>query len=103
MCRFLSLEIDFPDTDNLPEELVTSRLEPEEKPSMEKIRDTLSSEEYRFLKRFVFDQASHLEMANEWGISVYTSQKRLARIREKLYLTFPEKKRTSELTLLCHI
>ena len=109
LCRFLSLEIDFPDTDDLPEALVTSHSELEEKPVIEKIRDTLSFEEYQFLERFVFGQASHLEMANEFGISVYASQKRLERIREKLYLTFPErkkrksKKRMSGLTLLCHI
>jgi len=41
----------------------------------------------------VFDRASHLEVAQEFGISVYASQKRLERIREKLYTVFPERKK----------
>jgi DNA-directed RNA polymerase specialized sigma24 family protein len=41
----------------------------------------------------VFDRASHQQVAQEFGISVYASQKRLERIRDKLYTVFPERKR----------
>ncbi len=57
------------------------------------IRETLAPEEYQHLKRLVLDRASHAEVAEELHISVYASQKRLQRIREKLYSVFPERKR----------
>lgn len=53
-----------------------------------KIQNALSLEEYRLLKRLTLDKASHLEVAQEFGISVYTSQKRLERIRKKLRVYF---------------
>lgn len=60
---------------------------------MEKIEQLLTPEEYRLLKRLIFDKASHLETAQEFGITVYASQKRLERIREKLYREYPERRK----------
>ena len=57
------------------------------------IRETLAPEDYQHLKRLVLDRASHAEVGEELHISVYASQKRLQRIREKLYTVFPERKR----------
>lgn len=88
--RILSLDSDIlavPEyIDALNKEL--SRLDISE--LMEQIKCTLKPEEYRLFRRFIFDKASHLEVAKEFGISVYASQKRLERIRKKLRETFPE-------------
>ena len=92
LCRLLSLDADFPDDSNLPEELVAAQPEPQEESVIEKAEKVLTPEEYQLLKRLVFDRASHLEVAQEFGISVYASQKRLERIRKKLYTIFPERK-----------
>ena len=91
--RLLSLDADFPDESNLPEELVAAQPEPQEESVIEKVERVLTPEEYQLLKRLVFDRASHLGVAQEFGISVYASQKRLERIREKLYTVFPERKK----------
>ena len=64
--------------------------EPQEESVIEKVERVLTPEEYQLLKRLVFDRASHLEVAQEFGISVYASQKRLERIRDKLRREFPE-------------
>ena len=92
LCRLLSLDADFPDERNLPEELVVAQPEPQEESVIEKVERVLTPEEYQLLKRLGFDRASHLEVAQEFGISVYASQKRLERIRAKLYTVFPERK-----------
>lgn len=93
LCRVLSLEADFPDESNLPEELVSGRPELQGEPVLQIIERVLTPEELRLLKRLVFDRASHQQAAQEFGISVYASQKRLERIRDKLYAVFPERKR----------
>lgn len=66
--------------------------EPDEEPAAEKIKRVLSPEEFQLLRRFAFEGASHLDIAKEFGITVYASQKRLERIRKKLYEFFPERK-----------
>ena len=53
----------------------------------------LEVEEYRLLKRLVFDGASHLQVAREFHITVYASEKRLERIRDKLSAVFPGRRR----------
>lgn len=55
----------------------------------QKIKDSLSPDEIHLLKRIVFDNASHKEVSEELEISVWTSQKRLERIRVKLGKLFP--------------
>lgn len=89
----LSLDVDFPDESNLPEELVSAQPELQSGSVMEIIERVLTSEELQLLKRIVFDRASHQQVAQEFGISVYASQKRLERIRDKLYIVFPERKK----------
>lgn len=91
--RLLSLDADFPGENNLPEELVSGQTEPQGESVLEIIERVLTPEEFRILKRLVFDRASHRQVAQEFGISVYASQKRLERIRDKLHTVFPERKR----------
>ena len=91
--RFLSLDSDvsmelIPSIDSNPE---LSELDYTS--TMEKIRTTLTDDELYFLKRYICDHASHMEIANELGISVWASQKRLERIRKRLFNVFPERKK----------
>ena len=48
------------------------------------ISELLPPEDYRLLCRITLEGATHLEVAKELGISVWSSQKRLQRIRKKL-------------------
>ena len=59
LLRLLSLDADFPDESNLPEELVAAQPEPQEESVIEKVERVLTPEEYQLLKRLVFDRASH--------------------------------------------
>lgn len=61
----------------------------EEIPPIDKIRQVLTDEEFHLLERIVFERASHLDMARELDISVWTSQKRWERIKKKLSKFFP--------------
>lgn len=67
LLRLLSLDADFPDESNLPEELVAAQPEPQEESVIEKVERVLTPEEYQLLKRLVFDRASHLEVAQEFA------------------------------------
>ena len=53
------------------------------------MRQALTAEEQYLLRRLVFEEATHREITHELGISVWTSQKRLERIRDKLEKEFP--------------
>lgn len=55
-----------------------------------KIQAALSPEEFYILKRITFDKATHKAVAQELGITVWNSQKRLERIRTKLRQIFPD-------------
>lgn len=79
-------------TDLLADPEQRDPLDRDEPPLLEQIRAALTPEEYHLLTRLTVDRASHLEVARELGISVYASQKRLERIRKKLYQQFPERK-----------
>lgn len=57
---------------------------------LEEIRKVLSPEDMYLLERLTIDKASHLEVSKEMGITVWDSQKRLQRIREKLRKIFPD-------------
>ena len=59
----------------------------------QRVRKALTDEEQYILRRLVFEEATHREIAQELGISVWTSQKRLERIRDKLEKLFPEYRR----------
>lgn len=90
MLRFLSLNTDLirepaSQTPDLEEQLA------DDGPTfLEQIQNALTEEEFLLLKRLTIDRASHLEVAKEFGISVYASQKRLERIRKKLAKRFPD-------------
>lgn len=57
------------------------------------IEQFLKPDDYYLLKRIILDGASHKEVAEELGITVWTSQKRLERIRGELEILFPEHRR----------
>lgn len=57
------------------------------------LETVLKPDERYLLKRFVFDQATHKEIAEELNISVSASQKRLERIRKKLEVNYREQKK----------
>lgn len=59
---------------------------------IERIKNVLTEEEFTLLKRLTIDQAGHVEVAEEFGISVYASQKRLERIRKKLKKALSDQK-----------
>ena len=90
MLRFLSLNTDLirepaSQTPDLEEHLA------DDGPTfLEQIQNALTEEEFLLLKRLTIDRASHLEVAKEFDISVYASQKRLERIRKKLAKRFPD-------------
>lgn len=90
--RFLSLDSDLSAELAPSDDLAAAHRDPDEAGPMQKIEQALTQEEYQFLKRLTLEKASHLEMARELGITVYASQKRLERVRAKLYQTFPERK-----------
>ena len=54
-----------------------------------RIDGALNDEEKYLLRRFTFEEASHCEIAEELGISIWASQKRIVRIRSKLEKIFP--------------
>ncbi|MCD8016265.1 MAG: RNA polymerase sigma factor [Oscillospiraceae bacterium] len=48
------------------------------------LKDFLGEDDYRFLQRAIFDGLSHAELAEEFGVTVWASTKRLSRIKEKI-------------------
>ena len=83
------LPLERPSSDPPLEEL----LQPEQDNPLEKIRQMLSEEEWYLLRRLTLDKASHLAVAQELHITVWACQKRLERIRKKLFEGFPEEKK----------
>lgn len=53
------------------------------------LKSVLSNDERYILRRIVFENATHSELATELGITTCASQKRLERIRDKLDKVFP--------------
>ena len=92
LLHFLSLDTDLPVEPRGQDPQPEDRLDEDGPPVLETIRRVLEPDEYRLLTRLTLDRASHLEVAKEFGISVYASQKRLERIRKKLYRVFPCRK-----------
>jgi len=52
---------------------------------LEKVKRILTPEEYGFFERFFIDNASHLALAKEYGITVYGTKKRRERMLAKLH------------------
>ena len=88
--RFISLDTDISENALPPSEMSFEIYESEDV-LLKRIEQALTPEEYRLLTMFVFENASHLQLAKEFGITVYASQKRLERIRKKLNQLFPER------------
>ena len=51
---------------------------------MARIRGALSEQDFRLFEILILNRASHRTAAQELGITIWTSQKRLSRIRDKL-------------------
>lgn len=93
LLRFLSFDTDIM-SERIPgDEWMEEQALSDDLSVMERIVQALTPEEYHLLKRLVLDGASHPQVAQELHISVYASQKRLERIRAKLYQVFPERKK----------
>lgn len=60
---------------------------------LRKVKEALDEAEFHLLRRLVLEQRSHAQVAQELNISQWTCQKRLERIRRKLYTVFPERKK----------
>ena len=93
-CRFLSLDEETLDG------LLPSEVRPTEDQAeleltsgagaLANIQAALSPEEFYILKRITLNKATHKAVAQELGITVWDSQKRLERIRKKLRRIFPD-------------
>ena len=59
---------------------------------LKRLKDVLTPDEFHILMRIAVQKATHLDVAQELGISVSASQKRLERIRKKLESEFPDYK-----------
>ena len=86
----LSLDTDISDDSTCPDKLIVEDSYPGETASsiLKKVEETLTPDEFYLLKRLVFDRIGHLKLAQELGITVYASEKRLERIRNKLQPIF---------------
>ena len=62
----------------------------ERREKVARIRERLTPEEFHMIWRFAVEGASHLELAKELGITVWTSQKRISRIKAKIQAMFPD-------------
>ncbi len=83
--RFLSLDSEFYAEAAAPGNAIPSSPDG----LLKLIESNLSPEEWYLLRRYAFEGASHLELAKELGVTVWTSQKRLERIRKKLREILP--------------
>lgn len=93
LARFLSLDSEINHQVASPDNAIASIEAAEGKNVWSIVQENLTAEEQYILKRIAFEGATHLQVAKERNISVYTSQKRLQRIREKLYKVFPERRK----------
>lgn len=92
MHRFLSLDTEIGIETATPEDIVEQQIPDGSSPG-EKLKRVLTEEELYLLRRIALEKASHKVVAQELGITVWGCQKRLQRIREKLYEVFPERKK----------
>lgn len=85
--RFLSLDSD------IATELVAEieQLDDSDQQVYLKLEQTLTKDENHLLRRLIFENASHLEVSQELGITVWACQKRLERVRQKLRRVFPSR------------
>ena len=93
LARFLSLDSEVSHQVTSPDNVMAGIEAAEGKSVWSIVQENLTEEEQYILKRIVLEGATHLQVAKERNISVYTSQKRLQRLREKLYKVFPERRK----------
>lgn len=92
MYRFLSLDTEIAIELTTPEDVVEQQI-PDGPSPEEKFKRVLTEEELYLLRRITLEKATHKAVAQELGITVWGCQKRLQRIREKLYEVFPARKK----------
>ena len=92
LARFLSLDSALHPQAASPDDALAG-VEEDGKSVWTAVREHLTEEEQYILRRIVWEGATHLQVAKERNLSVYASQKRLQRIREKLYQAFPERRK----------
>lgn len=54
------------------------------------VNDNFKEDDITLFQRILIENASHAEVASELGITVWTSQKRLERIRKRIRAEFPD-------------
>ena len=87
-----------PNASPSPEEIL-EMLSRNESEALKIIHRHLTPEEWDFLRRLTLEKTSHLTMAKELGISVWDSQKKLQRIRDKLAKHFPGYRKKKKLLI----
>lgn len=87
MC--LSLDAELPPVVGRRDEGL-DRLDAGEEPAIDRVRQILTPEELYLFERLVLDDASHLELARELGVTVWACQKRFGRIKQKLRKNMPK-------------
>ena len=63
---------------------VEDRLPQQTESLLQTIRQVLTEEEWTLLRRITLEKASYKTVSEELGLTVWTCQKRVQRIREKL-------------------
>lgn len=81
-------EEDFPEIGEPDQRL--EELSGEERDGLKKISAVLTEPELEFFVRLYIDKATHLELAKEYGITVYGSKKKRERIMGKLHEAYPQ-------------
>ena len=83
--------LQLPGREDIPGEALEERESAEERrEKVARIRERLTPEEFHMIWRFAVEGASHLELAKELGITVWTSQKRISRTKRKIQDMFPD-------------
>lgn len=82
MIRFVSLDAWDTYGNGIPS--VEDRLPQQTESLLQVIRENLTEEEWALLRRITLEKASYKTVAEELGLTVWTCQKRVQRIREKL-------------------
>lgn len=82
MIRFVSLDAWDTYDNGIPS--VEDRLPQQTESLLQVIRENLTEEEWVLLRRITLEKASYKTVAEELGLTVWTCQKRIQRIREKL-------------------
>lgn len=82
--------------------LIDSKLELNQ--IVSRMQHCLDVEDFYIFRRYFFDNASHLQIAEELNITVWASRKRLERIRKEVKRQFPDRemKKIEKSKIICH-